>query len=193
MTRRRVLRGVLDYDNIQLAFAAVDKFPKGFKEFVDILEKNPDVMNDYSILDLYRRKIELKSKNGEPTGFIGKIGLQFVNYLLSRIKKIDKDSIEYKNLKKAISLMDQNAAAPGITCEQLDDISKRTTKAYYCCYEKLFNKLKRELQIEIRGVPVSTSACCNPRRYDCNTTECDDSCTDAETCCTPTGLPREDD
>jgi hypothetical protein len=193
MTRRRVLRGGLDYDNIQLAFAAVDKFPKGFKEFVDILKRDPYVMMDGGILELYKRKIELKSPTGDNTGFIGKIGLQFVNYLLSRIKKINKDSIEYDNLQTAISLMDQNAAAPGITCEQLNHIKKRTSKAYYCCYIKLFNELAKELEIKIRDIPVSTSACCKGRRYDCNLNECDDSCTNADTCCIPTGLPPEDD
>lgn len=129
-----------------------------FRDLVDALENNPSILMNGDLQTAYKNMIELKD------GYIGLTGLKFINYLWERIIELDKneDKEEYENLQEAISLMDQNAVAMGITCDQLSTIQSITKDQdvnYYCCYLKLFNELARKLRIVQRHIPLSTSAC----------------------------------
>lgn len=170
VTRRRVLKGGAKPRARERDIDLSD-YNKGsrFRDLVDALENNPRILNDPELQTAYRNMIELKD------GYIGLTGLKFINYLWERINELDKDKEEYENLQAAISFMDQNAVALGITCEQLPAIQSRTNPNYYCCYFKLFNKLVRKLKINDRDIPLSTSAC----HIDCSTSLLDE---EAEKC-----------
>jgi len=172
MTRRRVLRGgakprtrerVRDIMDIDLS---EHNKQFRFRDLVDALENNPSILMNGDLQTDYKNMIELKD------GYIGLTGLKFINYLWERIielyKKEDKEEYKekykekYENLQEAISLMDQNAVAMGITCDQLSTIQSITKDQdvnYYCCYLKLFNELAHKLRIVQRHIPLSTSAC----------------------------------
>jgi hypothetical protein len=156
VTRRRVLRGGVIRPrprDIDIDLSENNKLDR-FKDLVDALQIDPDILNDYSLQTAYKNMIEFND------GYIGLTGLKFINYLWERINLLDKDdNDEYENLQTAVSLMDQNAIALGITCQQLPAIQSRTNPNYYCCYLKLFNELARKLRIAQRHIPLSTSAC----------------------------------
>ena len=181
---------------VQRAIDAIRIFPIGFKTFFDILEKCPDVIQDGDVQLEYTQKIELKDGTRK-IGYIGLLGLQFINYLYAKITKLralrDKlretdaqgNDIETKinNLKRAISLMDQVAAAPGVGEGQLQTIRSNVDKKYYDCYVKLYNELAYELELEKRNIPLSTSACDFSRT--CDSDSDSDKC---DNCCIPTGV-----
>lgn len=122
--------------------------------------------------------IEL-SNSGALTGYLGLDGLKFLNYLWSRVKLLSEYSENYTNLKSAISLMDQLALAPGIITKQLSKIRTLSpNQYYYTCYYKLFNVLSSKMKIEVRKIPLSSSACYFNE-------DCDDSCDSDGECCTP--------
>ena len=158
ITRRRVLRGGVprtrerdrDITDINLGD---NNTTYRFRELVDALENNPRILNDPELQTAYKKMIELKD------GYIGLTGLKFINYLWERINELDKYTDKYENLQAAISFMDQNAVALGITCEQLSTIKSMANPNYYCCYLKLFNELAHKLRIVQRNIPLSTSAC----------------------------------
>jgi len=160
VTRRRVLRGgdkrrrPRDIDISDIDLSDENKSDR-FRDLVDALQTNPEILNDYGLQTAYKKMIELDN------GYIGLTGLKFINYLWERINMLDDkdDKDEYENLQAAVSLMDQNAIAMGITCQQLPAIQSRTDPNYYCCYLKLFNELARKLRIDKRRIPLSTSAC----------------------------------
>ena len=142
--------------------------------------------------------IELLDRNGISSGFLGLTGLKFLNYLWARIKKliessktttgvINQDVLKkYTNLQTAISLMDQFALAPGVTCEQLNRIQELAPNSYYYkCYEYLFEFLCVMMDVPKRGIPLSTSACHSS--ITCGTGN--DSCDSDGECCSPTGSP----
>jgi hypothetical protein len=177
---------------VERARAAIATFPKGFKTFFDILEKCPDIIQD--VQNEYTGKIELKDGT-QKTGYIGLLGLQLINYLYVKITNLRKqrdilrgqgvqgnderlNDIEKKiqNLKRAISLMDQVAAAPGIGEEQLLTVRGNVDKRYYDCYVKLYNELADELELEKRNIPLSTSACDFSQSCDSDSDVCDDCC-----------------
>lgn len=159
VTRRRVLRGGVPRARERDIDLSDKNKDSRFRELVNALENNPRILNDPELQTAYKEMIELKD------GYIGLTGLKFINYLWERIKDLDKDTEEYENLQAAISFMDQNAVALGITCEQLSTIKSMANPNYYCCYCKLFNMLARKLRINDRDIPLSTSAC----HIDCST------------------------
>jgi len=164
ITRRRVLRGGAKpgtrervRDTMDIDLSEHNKQFR-FRDLVDALENNPRILMNGDLQTAYKNMIELKD------GYIGLTGLKFINYLWERIIELDKkeDKEEYENLQEAISLMDQNAVAMGITCDQLSTIQSITKDQdvnYYCCYLKLFNELAHKLRIVQRHIPLSTSAC----------------------------------
>lgn len=186
---RKMYGGVGECDTaVERARAAIATFPKGFKTFFDILEKCPDIIQDGDVQMEYTQKIELKDGTRK-IGYIGLLGLQLINYLYVKItnlrKQRDKGDTEVipkiENLKRAISLMDQVAAAPGIGGVQLQTVRGKVDERYYDCYVKLYNKLASELEIQKRMIPLSTSACDFSQTCDSDSEEvCD-------TCCIPTG------
>ena len=182
VTRRRVLRGG-DKVNVEVIINSIkNKDPDRFKLLVKALENDPNILTDSKLQEAYKDMIQL-SPSGVPTGYLSLAGLKFLNYLWSIVKNLRKRSfrykIRYKNLQKAISLMDQNATALGITSEQLSTIQKLSPDAYYyTCYCKLFNDLSNKMEIEVRNIPVSSSACY--MNDDCN-----DSCNSDGECCSP--------
>lgn len=206
-SRRKMYGGEGECDNevkraieVQKAKSAIASFPKGFKTFVHILETCPDVI--HSVRDEYKKKIELKDHTRNSTGYVGLLGLQFINYLYIRITKlrIQRDELietgtqdnnellndinqKIGNLKTAISLMDQVAAAAAITREQLKTVRGNVDEKYYDCYVTLYHKLADELHIEIRDIPLSTSACDFSQTCDSDSDRevCD-------TCCIPDNL-----
>lgn len=159
VSRRRVLRGGAKPRARERDIDLSNHNTVRFKDLVDALENNPYTLHDnYNLQTDYKNMIELKD------GYIGLTGLKFINYLWERINELDevKDKEEYENLQTAVSLMDQDAIALGITCDQLStiqSIAKDQNVNYYCCYLKLFNELARKLRIVRRGIPLSTSAC----------------------------------
>lgn len=159
VTRRRALRGGTKRPRSREIDLSYENRERRFKDLVDALEKDPYTLNQgYSLQTDYKNMIELKD------GYIGLTGLKFINYLWERINELDedKDKDEYENLQTAVSLMDQDAIALGITGDQLStihSITKDKDVNYYCCYLKLFNELARKLRIVRRGIPLSTSAC----------------------------------
>jgi hypothetical protein len=186
---------------VQKAKSAIASFPEGFKTFVDILETCPDVIQDGYVQREYTQKIELKDGTRK-IGYIGLLGLQFINYLNARITKLriqrdeliktgvqDNDELlndikqKIGNLKTAISLMDQVAVAPGVGEEQLKTVRGNVGEKYYDCYVKLYHKLADKLDIEKRDIPLSTSACDFSKTCDSDTDSevCD-------TCCIPDNL-----
>jgi hypothetical protein len=198
---RKMYGGVGECDTaVERARAAIATFPKGFKTFFDILEKCPGIIQDGDVQREYTQKIELKDSTRK-IGYIGLLGLQLINYLHARIIKLrkqrdnlkEKDASDnhellidietkYENLKTAISLMDQVAAAPGITETQLvGTIKARVDTKYYDCYVELYNKLASELKIENRMIPLSTSACDFSHSCDSDQEVCG-------TCCIPDDL-----
>jgi len=205
VTRRRVLRGGDErhspYSNhiIEVIVTAIaNSRPERFKLLVDGLEIDPTILYDYRLQQAYKYMIELLLPDGTSSGYIGLTGLKFLNYLWARIKKliesskiptgvINQDVLQkYKNLQKAISLMDQLALAPGVTCEQLNKIRELAPNSYYYkCYEYLFKELSSLMSLSSRNIPVSSSAC----RLD---GDCDvDSCDSNGECCSPRGLPTD--
>jgi hypothetical protein len=203
-TRRKMYGGEGECDTEVIttaAITAIESFPKGFKTFIDILEKCPDIMKNETLKNIYKEKIELKHDNGQSTGYLGLLGLQLINYLHARIIKLRKqlDNLKEKgasdnrellidienkieSLKTAISLMDQVAAAPGITEIQLvGTIKARVDTKYYDCYVELYNKLASELKIKNRMIPLSTSACDFSQSCDSDQEVCG-------TCCIPDDL-----
>lgn len=169
-------------DTVDKAKSAIANFPGGFNTFVDILETCPDVI--HSVRHEYTQKIELKDGT-QKTGYIGLLGLQFINYLNARITKLrnqhnsgDKSVIpKIENLKTAISLMDQVAVAPGVGEEQLKTVRGNVHEKYYDCYVTLYHKLAHELDIEKRDIPLSTSACDFSQTCDSDSEEvCNDCC-----------------
>jgi hypothetical protein len=208
-TRRKMYGGEEECDTKEkktAAIAAIKSFPKGFKTFFDILEKCPGIIQDVQME--YKQKIQLKDDEGNPTGYLGLLGLQFINYLNARITKLriqcdeliktdaqDNDErlkdIKQKieNLKTAISLMDQVAAAPGITGNQMLNIKERVDKKYYDCYVKLYNQLAKEFKLKEISYPLSTSLCYFSQNCNSDSEVCD-------TCCIPTfkrGRDEEDE
>lgn len=211
-TRRKMYGGEGECDTEEkktAAIAAIATFPKEFKTFFDILEKCPDIIQDGDVQREYTQKIELKDNKGNPTGYLGLLGLQLISYLHARITKLrkqrdklrkqrdnlkeqsvqsvpgnDKLLIDIENkiesLKTAISLMDQVAAAPGITKNQLVNIEARVHEKYYDCYVKLYYELAKQFDLK-NNHPVSTSACYFSD--DCNSDS--DVC---DTCCIPYDL-----
>lgn len=188
-SRRKMYGGEECKDRVDEAKSAIASFPRGFKTFVDILETCPDVI--HSVRDEYKKKIELKDHTRNSTGYVGLLGLQFINYLYVRIKKLrnQRDSqdesvlLKIKNLKTAISFMDQVAAAPAITGEQMSNIRKRVDEKYYDCYVKLYNKLAEEFKLKEIDDPISTSAC-----YFSETCGSDSDSEVCDTCCIPDNL-----
>ena len=162
-TNRKRIRALdIDVEDIDLSD---NNREHRFRDLVNALEKNPEIMNDAILQYKYKNMIELSD------GYIGLTGLKFINYLSDRVNELDPEDEEYENLQRAISLMDQTALALGITCEQLGTIKSKTNEKYFCCYLKLFKDLKRKLRIESRGIPLSTSAC--------YTASCDESSDEA--------------
>ena len=153
VTRRRGLRGGVPRARDRDIDLSDDNRASRFRELVDALEIDPTILMNGDLQTAYKNMIELDD------GYIGLTGLKFINYLWERINELDKDKEEYKNLQAAISFMDQNAVALGITCEQLSTIKLKTNPNYYCCYLKLFNELASKLRIFQRDIPLSTSAC----------------------------------
>jgi hypothetical protein len=185
---RKMYGGVGECDTaVERARAAIATFPKGFKTFFDILEKCPGIIQDGDVQREYTQKIELKDSTRK-IGYIGLLGLQLINYLYAKITKLralrDKGDTEVipkiENLKTAISLMDQVAAAPGIGEDQLKTVRGNVDERYYDCYVILYNKLADKLDIEKRDIPLSTSACDFSETCDSDREVCD-------TCCIPTG------
>jgi hypothetical protein len=170
---------------VERAKVAIASFPKGFKTFFDILETCPDIIQDVDVQMEYTQKIELKDGTRK-TGYIGLLGLQLINYLHARITKLrelrDKGDAEVipkiKSLRTAISLMDQVAAAPGITGNQMLNIKERVDKKYYDCYVKLYNQLATEFELKEISDPLSTSVCYFSQNCDSDgdSDECDDCC-----------------
>jgi len=212
-TRRKMYGGVGECNTdlerasaVEKAIDAIATFPKGFKTFIDILEKCPDIMKNETLKNIYKEKIELKHDNGQSTGYLGLLGLQLINYLHARITKLrkqrdnlkeqsvpgnDKLLIDIENkiesLKTAISLMDQVAAAPAITETQLiGTIKARVDTKYYDCYVRLYNNLARQLHLQEKSNPVSTSMCYFSQNCDSDSDVCDD-------CCVPTFKRRRDE
>lgn len=196
-------------NEVEKAIAAIRIFPRGFKTFFDILEKCPDVITDGDVQREYTQKIELKDGTRK-IGYIGLLGLQFINYLNARITKLriqreeliktgaqDNDErlndIKQKivNLKTAISLMDQVAAAAAITRMQLKTVRGKVDEKYYDCYFKLYHKLADELDIEKRDIPLSTSACDFSQNSQ-NSQNCDTDSEVCDTCCIPDNLDQPD-
>jgi len=179
--------------------ATIASFPKGFKTFVDILETCPDVI--HSVRDEYKKKIELKDHTRNSTGYVGLLGLQFINYLYVRITKLrnQRDSgdksviLKIENLKTAISLMDQVAAAPAITGEQIPNIKEKVDTKYYDCYVKLYNKLASELKIENRMIPLSTSLCYFSQNCDSDSDVCNSDSKVCDNYCLPKFKRSRDD
>jgi len=183
---RKMYGGVGECDTaVERAKVAIANFPKEFKTFFDILEKCPDIMIDRGVQSKYAQKIELKDGT-RTTGYIGLVGLQLINYLHARITKLrelrDKGDAEVipkiESLKTAISLMDQVAAAPGITGNQMLNIKERVDKKYYDCYVKLYNQLATEFKLKKISDPLSTSVCYFSQNCDSDgdSNECDDCC-----------------
>ena len=190
---RKMYGGVGECETaVKRARDAIATFPKGFKTFFDILEKCPDIIRGGDVQREYTQKIELKDGT-QKTGYIGLLGLQLINYLYVKITNLRKqrdilrgqgvqgnderlNDIEKKieNLKIAISLMDQVAAAPGIGEEQLLTVRGNVDKRYYDCYVKLYNELADELELEKRNIPLSTSACDFSQSRDSDSDVCDD-------------------
>lgn len=191
VTRRRVLRGG-DVDVQGIINAIANSSPERFKLLVTGLENNPEILHNPNLRFAYKYMIELLNINEEPSGFLGLTGLKFLNYLWSRIQKLlPKQSDQavvskLKNLHRAISLMDQLALAPGVTCEQLNRIQELAPNSYYYkCYEYLFEFLCVMMDVPRRGIPLSTSACHSSTT--CGTGN--DFCDSDGGCCSPTGLP----
>jgi hypothetical protein len=186
ITRRRELRGGEDIVDIQGITDAIDNGEKNrFSLLVDGLEINPTILKNIDLQNAYKKMIEL-SKSRVLTGYLGLPGLKFLNYLWSRVKLLNQETENYKNLQTAISLMDQLALAPGITKEQLGVIQKLApNQDYYKCYYKLFNDLRTMMSVKKRNIPVSSSACY--MNDQCGTGN--DSCDSDGGCCSPTGLP----
>ena len=197
VTRRRVLSGGVDVDVQGIIDAIANSRADRFKLLVDGLENNPEILDNSNLQNHYKYMIEL-SNNGTPTGYIGLTGLKFLNYLWARIKKliessktttgvINQDVLQkYTNLQTAISLMDQFALAPGVTCEQLNRIQELAPNSYYYkCYKYLFEFLCVMMDVPKRGIPLSTSACHSS--ITCGTGN--DSCDSDGECCSPTGSP----
>ena len=178
VTRRRVLRGG-DKVNVEVIINSIkNKDPDRFKLLVKALENDPEILMDGELQEAYKDMIQL-SPSGVPTGYLSLAGLKFLNYLWSIVKNLRKRSLRYKNLQRAISLMDQNATALGITSEQLSTIQNLSPDPYYyTCYCKLFNDLSTKMEIEVRNIPVSSSACYM-------NDDCDDSCNSDGECCSP--------
>jgi len=181
VTRRRVLRGGVDIVDIPSIIEAIEDRKKNrFSVLVDGLENQPTILNNTYLQNAYKKMIEL-SNSGALTGYLGLDGLKFLNYLWSRVNLLSKDSENYTNLKKAISLMDQLALAPGIITKQLSKIRTLSpNQYYYTCYYKLFNKLSSKMEIKVRNIPLSSSACYFNE-------DCGDSCDSDGECCTPNG------
>jgi hypothetical protein len=210
---RKMYGGVGECDTAveKRARDAIATFPKGFKTFFDILEKCPDIIKNGDVQREYTQKIELKDGTRK-IGYIGLLGLQLINYLNARITKLriqrdeliktgtrDNDELlndikkKIGNLKTAISLMDQVAAAPGIGEDQLKTVRGNVDERYYDCYVKLYNELADELELEKRNIPLSTSLCYfskNSQNYDIDTDSevCDTDSEVCDTCCIPTGV-----
>ena len=185
VTRRRVLRGgdelrkKLIIETITKAIATSS--PDRFRLLVNGLELEPTILSDPHLQTAYMRMIEL-SYSGVATGYLNLTGLKFLNYLWARVKKLRKVSFRYKNLQTAISLMDQNAIALGITRVQLPTIQNLAPDPYYYdCYANLFNFLSHEMDVDVRNIPVSSSAC--HMNNQCGTG--DDSCDSDGECCIP--------
>ena len=180
ITRRRALRGGENKVHIQGIIDAIDNGEKNrFSLLVDGLEIDPTILTEIDLQNAYKNMIEL-SKSGVLTGYLGLPGLKFLNYLWSRVKLLNEKTENYKNLKTAISLMDQLALAPGITKEQLGVIQKLApNQDYYKCYYKLFNDLRTMMSVNKRNIPVSSSAC--HMNDDCDV----DSCDSYGNCCSP--------
>lgn len=189
VTRRRVLRGG-DVDVQAIINAISSKSSERFKLLVTGLENNPEILHNPILQNYYKYMIELLLPNGTSSGYIGLTGLKFLNYLWARINKLLPNQLDHdvvrklKNLQRAISLMDQLALAPGVTCEQLNKIRELAPDSYYYkCYEYLFKELSILMSVESRDIPLSSSAC----RLD---GDCDvDSCDSNGECCSPRGLP----
>ena len=179
--RRRVLRGGEEVD-VQGIIDAIDNGEKNrFSLLVDGLENDPTILTGTDLQNSYKNMIEL-SKSGVLTGYLGLPGLKFLNYLWARVKLLNPTTPNYKNLKKAISLMDQLALAPGVTREQLGVIQKLApNQDYYKCYYKLFNDLRTMMNVENRNIPVSSSAC--HMNDECG--KGNDSCDSYGKCCSP--------
>jgi hypothetical protein len=178
VTRRRVLRGGVKVNVKFIINSIKNKDPDRFKLLVKALENDPEILMDGKLQEAYKDMIQL-SPSGVPTGYLSLAGLKFLNYLWSIVKNLRKGSLRYKNLQIAISLMDQHALALGITSEQLSTIQNLSPDPYYyTCYCKLFNDLSTKMEIEVRNIPVSSSACY--MNDDCN-----DSCNSDEECCSP--------
>ena len=190
---RKMYGGVGECETaVKRARDAIATFPKGFKTFFDILEKCPDIIRGGDVQREYTQKIELKDGT-QKTGYIGLLGLQLINYLYVKITKLralrDKGDTEVipkiENLKRAISLMDQVAAAPGIGEDQLKTVRGNVDERYYACYVKLYNELADELELKKRSIPLSTSACDFSKTCDSDSDSDSDVCDD---CCIPDNL-----
>ena len=194
VTRRRALRGgdqrhsphsnhIID----GIVTAIANSSPERFKLLVDGLEIDPTILYDYRLQEAYIGMIQLW-KDGALTGFLGLMGLKFLNYLWARVKLLFNSGDpyvqkKYENLQNAISLMDQCALAPGIKSEQLITLRKLSPNQYYYnCYERLFKQLSVLMSVESREIPLSSSAC---HLNDCNV----DSCGSPKECCLPNGVP----
>jgi len=207
---RKMYGGVGECDTaVERAKVAIASFPKGFKTFFDILETCPDIIQDVQME--YKQKIQLKDDEGNPTGYLGLLGLQLINYLHARITKlrIQRDELiktdaqdnderlkdikqKIETLKTAISLMDQVAAAPGVGEEQMSNIKERVDKKYYECYVKLYNELATKFDLKKRSIPLSTSLC----YFSQNSQNCNSDSEVCDTCCIPTfkrGRDEEDE
>ena len=182
VTRRRVLRGGEDIVDVQSIIYVINmKDPDRFKLLVKALENDPNILIDPDLQEAYKDMIQL-SPSGVPTGYLSLAGLKFLNYLWSIVKKLRKGSFRYKNLQIAISLMDQHALALGITSEQLHTIKGLSPDAYYyTCYCKLFNDLSTKMNIKVRNIPLSSSAC--HMNDECGTGN--NSCDSDGECCIP--------
>lgn len=199
VTRRRVLRGGDEVEDI--INAIYSNSPYRFRLLVTGLENNPDILNQPRLQYAYKKMIELLLPDGTSSGYIGLTGLKFLNYLWARVNLLVKSGgpyvqTKYENLQTAISLMDQNALAPGIKNEQLPTIQKLSPDPYYYnCYEKLFKELSVLMSVASRNIPLSSSAChlnnCNIDYCDSPTSKCcsPDGSPTGE-CCLPNGLPH---